>query len=257
MELEPIELGLEEVHLWPIFLDPEISVVHELEQLLTADELARADRFVTAELRRRFVVCRGRLRQLIGRATSQPAAKVRFRYEMWGKPQLAPESTKALKPVQFNVSHSASRALIALAATPVGVDIEVPREPFHYRAIASQVLSETEQENWAALPPKSRDAAIIQLWVCKEAILKALGLGIAEGLRKISFPLPIPERGAFAPVSLDSSLQMHLDEDGTCRMNSWLDPVSWRVAMIPELLPSYAAVTRLRQVHRVVLHDEM
>lgn len=250
-------VGFDEAQIWVVPLNATDSEYEQCDQLLARDELARADRFVTAELRRRFVVCRGTLRKLIGRTLDVPPKEIQFRYEEWGKPQLKNAGTSASKAGQalhFNVSHSADWALIGLASSPLGVDIEVPNDRINYRAIASQVLSPTEKQAWDRMKARDRELAIMQLWVCKESILKAMGLGIAEGLTKISFALPFAY-GDFSATHIDPSLQIHLDDDGSCHMTSWTDPATWRVQLVEPVEGASAAVTTMRQIRRMTFNQ--
>lgn len=234
--MQPNSLNIDEVQVWGIPLGENAPLYADCESFLARDEIVRADRFVTDELRRRFVICRGQLRRLIATTIGTTPDAVHFRYGQWGKPQLASSSSQ---PLFFNVSHSGDWAMIALALSPVGVDLEIPNDRITPRSIASQIVNEDERLAWDQLPARTHDLLTMQLWVCKEAILKALGLGIAEGLHKISFALPIPENVAFSPNHIDPSLQLHFDDDGSCRTNSWTDPHTWRVQLL-DRVPEYA-----------------
>lgn len=231
---EPLQLDFAQAAIWVIPLCVDDQRLAACESWLSRDELMRAERFVTADLRRRFVTSRGTLRELLGRFEGRPPESIEFEYEQWGKPQLKGGRER----VQFNVSHSGDWALVGLCQQPIGVDLEVPNSRINPRAIASQVLSKRETATWEQLPAAQRELAIMQLWVCKEATLKALGLGIAEGLTKSAFELPLATETSFSPLYLDPSLQLHLDEDGTCRMNSWLEPQTWRVQFLTSELPA-------------------
>lgn len=248
--MERNHLEFDEVRVWSVPLDVEENLYRDCEGLLNREEIARADRFVTPTLRRRFIVCRGRLRQLLAATTDTHPQAIEFRYGQWGKPEL---NGAGGEQVCFNVSHSGDWALVAIGPTPVGIDLELLNRKINYRGISSQVLSPQERKVWDAMPGSARDLAILQLWICKEALLKALGLGIAEGLQKISLPLPIPEAMSFSPSQLDPSLQLHLDDDGTCRMTSWIDPDSWRVRLlqIDGVPDSHGALTTMRQIQNV------
>ncbi|MCA9133290.1 MAG: 4'-phosphopantetheinyl transferase superfamily protein [Planctomycetales bacterium] len=226
----------------------------DYERLLNGEERARADRFLLPELRRRFVACRGRLRSLLAEATASSASELRFVYQQWGKPTLPRPRQRA--ELHFNVSHSQEWALIALAQSPLGVDFEFAQERLNPRALAAQILSPEERPAWDGLPPSDRALATLPLWVCKEALLKALGLGIAEGLQQVSFPLPLPREGAFAPRAIDASLQLHLEDDGSCRTNHWIDSRAWRVQFLDILPDSHAALctsAAIRQVNVIRL----
>ena len=185
-------------------------------------------------------MCRSNLRHLLAKEMGIEAADVAFRYERWGKPQLVQTGKPAL---HFNVSHSGEWALIALAQVPVGVDLEVINQRTQYRSIASQILSDRERLVWQELPPLLQETTTLRLWVCKEALLKAMGLGIAEGLKQVSFPLPLPDDGElFPPEYIDGLLQMHLEDDGTCQQNHWIDSRAWRLQLLDVLPNCQAAV---------------
>lgn len=209
-------------------------------QELDAQELSRANRLVHADVRRRFIMCRSKLRQLLSQELGIAAADVAFRYERWGKPQLAQTSNP---PLHFNVSHSGEWAMIVVAQVPVGVDLEVRSPRMQYRAIASQILSDRERRVWQTLAPPLQETTTLRLWVCKEALLKAMGLGIAEGLKQVSFPIPLPDDGQpFTPDDINGGLQMHLEDDGSCRQNHWIDSRAWRLQLLDLLAECQAAV---------------
>ncbi len=176
-------------------LDVTDEEVQYAMHCLDSDERTRSDRFVTAELRRRFSVCRGRLRMLLGAFLQTSPTKIAFEYGRLGKPYLA-------SPIDlyFNVSHSQNWALMAFAkGSPVGVDIEFYDRRMNDEAIASQLLSETELAQWSSLPQLDQRNSLISAWVSKEAILKSLGLGITTSLRNLELPIPLPNEG-FDPV---------------------------------------------------------
>lgn len=242
-----------EVKLFVVALDVPQRDYAACERTLNAEELARANRFLHADVRRRFVVCRGNLRRVLAHALAQQPADLSFRYEQWGKPRLA---GIAVPHLHFNVSHSGEWAFIALAKSPVGVDVEVLNDRINYQAIASQILTKREAQVWDKLPIAEHARTTMQLWVCKEALLKAMGLGIAEGLQHVSFPLPLPERVAFTPNHIDGLLQMHVEDDGSCRNNHWIDAASWRLQMLDLIPNSYAAICTPRFIERLTVLDE-
>lgn len=75
--------------------------------------------------------------------------------------------------MNFSLSHAHGRVAVAVGDVPLGVDVEqVAGEPVEH------VLSAAERELFAALPPERRAAAFARTWTRKEAVLKALGLGL-------------------------------------------------------------------------------
>ncbi len=237
-----------EVHVFAIELDDSANELVVCEKLLNAEELARANRFLHHDVRRRFVICRGRLRQILASYAIGAACEIEFRYDKWGKPHLR---RSPIGDVHFNVSHSGEWALIAVARSPVGIDLEVPNERISYRAIAPQILSTSEKRAWDAMPASERGAATMQLWVCKEALLKALGLGIADGLLKVCFALPIPRHTSFSPASIAADLQMHLEDEGSCRSVHWIDASTWRMQMLDIIPDCYAVLCTMPNVSSI------
>jgi 4'-phosphopantetheinyl transferase len=89
-----------------------------------------------------------------------------------GKPQLQGGD------LHFNVSHSGRYALIAISGvTPVGIDLERIELERPLADMAEQFYSDEEQDACRNDPE-----AFFHLWSCKEALVKAWGTGIADGL---------------------------------------------------------------------------
>ena len=102
----------------------------------------------------------------------------------YGRPALAPLHDQSLG---FNWSHSGAHALIAVGRriTP-GIDIEQRRSRPRALEIARRFFSVEEAAALAALPADQRSAAFLDVWTAKEAVLKALGRGLAFGLHRLS-----------------------------------------------------------------------
>lgn len=92
--------------------------------------------------------------------------------------------------IDFNWSHSADRALIAIGRdVSIGVDVEQLRERPRALEIAERYFSADETAMLRALPAETRATAFLELWTAKEAVLKALGRGIAFGLHRLSIAI--------------------------------------------------------------------
>ncbi|GGY30973.1 4'-phosphopantetheinyl transferase [Rhodanobacter panaciterrae] len=101
-----------------------------------------------------------------------------------GRPALADVHDPSLG---FNWSHSGNHALIAVGrgVTP-GIDLEQLRVRPRALEIARRYFCNDETTALTALPAATRDAVFLELWTAKEAVLKALGRGIAFGLDRLS-----------------------------------------------------------------------
>ncbi|MFF1511621.1 4'-phosphopantetheinyl transferase family protein [Streptomyces sp. NPDC058326] len=96
-----------------------------------------------------------------------------------GKPALSAGQGHRL---HFSVSHSAGRALLAVAATAVGIDVQGPLSQ-RTADTCAQALHPLEQQDLSRLEGRHRTIEFARLWTRKEAYLKAVGTGLAHGLR--------------------------------------------------------------------------
>jgi 4'-phosphopantetheinyl transferase len=168
------------VDVWSVRLDEPARVGSEVV-VLSPDEIARASRFHFEKDRIHFTRCRSALRDLLAGYLAIPAAEICFEYLTSGKPQLAAEQNPCA--LQFNVSHSANIALIAVGSEHrLGVDIEKIRDDVDTTALAERFFSLRERAGLQVLPDHLRVPGFFACWTRKEAFLKATG----EGL---SFPL--------------------------------------------------------------------
>ncbi|MDE2155493.1 MAG: 4'-phosphopantetheinyl transferase superfamily protein [Xanthomonadaceae bacterium] len=89
--------------------------------------------------------------------------------------------------LDFNWSHSGDHALIAIARSiRPGIDLECLRTRPRALDIARRYFTADEAAAVSAVPAASRSAVFLELWTAKEAVLKALGRGIAFGLNRLS-----------------------------------------------------------------------
>lgn len=90
----------------------------------------------------------------------------------------------------FNLSHAGRCIAFAFSREQeLGVDVENIRRRRSSLALAERFFAPAEMHALAALDPAQRDAAFVRLWTGKEAVLKALGRGLAFGLHRLSFSL--------------------------------------------------------------------
>lgn len=149
-----------------------------------------------------------------------------------GRPQLAPGHAGAL---DFNWSHSGECALIALGRQVMpGVDVERYRARPRALEIARRYFCADEVDWLASRPAEQQDRAFLALWTAKEAVLKALGRGLAFGLHRLEIGLaPAPhvrhladdDAGAWQlqPLQIDPEHVAHLAWRGPPRgIRQWV-----------------------------------
>jgi 4'-phosphopantetheinyl transferase len=159
-------------------LDVRAEVSAGLWQLLSCNEREHAAKFRYAEHRQHYVVARATLRELLAERLRIAPEAVELIETEYGKPRLAP--VHAATDVEFNLSHSGSLALYAFASgRAVGVDMELIREVSDADDLAERFFSSTETASLKALPREQRSLAFLACWTRKEALIKALGLGLS------------------------------------------------------------------------------
>src|SRR5262245_47390432 len=85
---EVFSLPDQEIHVWRASLELETARIEALRRTLTGDELTRAERFRFPVHRARFIAARGALREILGGYLGVEPTRLRFSYNLWGKPFL-------------------------------------------------------------------------------------------------------------------------------------------------------------------------
>lgn len=152
-------------------------------------EKARAARLKVAKARAQFIITRAVLRQLLANYLGSAPRALAFTEGPRGKPAIGGPDWQQ-KRIEFNVSHAADYALLALGlGHRLGVDIESVERQVDYRALARRFFSAAEQAVFNKLPAGAACAAFYRVWSRKEACLKATGQGLAGGLSGFSVSL--------------------------------------------------------------------
>ncbi len=186
-----------DIQVWQIPLQVSLKTVNGYLDCLGEDEILRANRFKFPDDRRRFVVARGALRHLLGKRIGKAPAAVEFGYGEYGKPFVKQvfaaqsESVGSLgilphKAFEFNLSHSGELALCGLGHDrKIGIDIEKIRSIGRLEMMMERCLSTAEQVRVKAARLEDQSRLFLEYWTCKEAYLKATGLGLTQSMQSV------------------------------------------------------------------------
>ena len=173
----PAALKDDEVDLWRVNLDCSPASINSLVDLLSDDEKDRANKFVFAKDKGRFIACRGTLRRVIGDYLGTVPRKIKFAARRYGKPYISAEDLD----LRFNVSHSRGIAVIAVSLKrEVGVDVEFVDRNFDVFKVAPSLFSAVEVSRLRSLPSRLQTVAFFASWTQREALLKATGDGFSS-----------------------------------------------------------------------------
>ena len=151
--------------------------------VLSDEERMSAAGFLQHEDAIRFATTRVVLRHALAKRSGLPAGELRLERDVVGRPRLASPKGHMRISTDFNVSHSGQHALIALATgRRVGVDIEARRTDLNWQTLSTAVFAPHDEAYVSALPAHLRINTFYDVWTAKEALLKALGIGIGSGM---------------------------------------------------------------------------
>ena len=129
----------------------------------------------------RFRCVRTVLRLLLGSYLATKPHCVCLTYGAQGKP--------AMDGLRFNISHSGDLAVFAFTLLPaVGIDVEELREVSSAFQIAEYYFSRAERDALASLT-EDQSESFLRCWTRKEAVVKALGGGLAIDLASFDVSL--------------------------------------------------------------------
>lgn len=174
------------VHIWKLSLlqSGETSP----SDVLSKDEIQKAERFHFTEDKHKFILTRTMLRDLLSRYTGVAANELVFSYNEYGKPFILTLNKK--NAVFFNVTHSKDKALFAFSRQcELGIDIEHMRDNVKYLELAKRFFSQQEFQALALLSGNDLKLGFYRCWTRKEAFIKAVGDGLSFSLSKFAVNL--------------------------------------------------------------------
>lgn len=166
-----------DIHIYKLALDNlDLS---DRRDLLSREEITRADRFRYPLHCGRFIAGRAALRILLGKYLKMSPGDIQIEYTASGKPYLSGHDT----PLSFNVSNSGGLCLIALGEFDrIGIDIEKIEPDKQHEDIARRFFAPAEFDELMTFDAAARIGAFYACWTRKEAFVKALGTGLVYGL---------------------------------------------------------------------------
>jgi 4'-phosphopantetheinyl transferase len=206
----PVSLVDGEVHVWAWTYTSASSPQEEDLRILDDHERQRVARFHFVPDRIRYSLCHASMRRILASYLDRSPESLIFRERPGGKPDLVLSSSDP--QIRFNLSHSKSVALLAIALDiEVGADVEDirPIEP----GVAARYFSAAELASLAPLRSQEWLDAFYRCWTRKEAILKAEGLGLRIPLESFDVTLradePAELLGARPEAKLTAQWQLH------------------------------------------------
>ncbi len=207
----------------------DADLLAQYRALLTADELARMQRFVRDQDRHRFLVTRALTRSVLGRYLSMDGTALAFGKNHYGRPFLE-NGGEAARGLSFNITHTHDCVVLGVTRQrTLGIDIESSGRDAATLDIADRYFSALECRALNALPANEQQQRFFAYWTLKESYIKARGMGLAIPLGKFSFDFVEPDRFTF---DADPSLS---DDPAQWRF--------WQIGIAEDFLVSICART--------------
>ncbi|WP_048664303.1 4'-phosphopantetheinyl transferase family protein [Vibrio crassostreae] len=246
-------------------LRDDIGSKSHLKQTLTADEIAKVERYRVPSSQVQALYVRNYLRKVLSSYSDLMPEAWRFEYGEKGKPSLVAE--QQLKTgLNFNISHSKEHLLVAVCQregkrVQLGVDIEHARSSTNIDSIMKHYFSDKELADLLKLSKELQRERFFDLWALKESYIKAMGRGLATSLRSFSFDfsnlteqtLPIHpsnfqpklqdeirfhgEISIYSGVGLDVTEQTDISTDWQCCLGRLDEQYRFAVTLGGNLLP--------------------
>lgn len=155
-------------------------------RMLTPDERTRAGRFAYEAGRSAFVSTRAALRRRLAEETGIAPEALPILTDSHGRPLLR---ARTPSPFDFNVSHCIGMAAIAVTrGGRIGVDIEARSHSADLRELVPQVMGPREVALLDTLDGDAFLRAFYGSWTRKEAVVKAIGVGLSYPVRTLDLP---------------------------------------------------------------------
>lgn len=148
----------------------------DFRNYVTHDEKMRANKFHFDEDRETYLSCHALLRLILSRKLNKKPSEISFINEINNKPGLMGGN------MYFNITHT--REAFAFAISKyfyVGIDLEKVNRNVDFTSIIETYFSNHEREYILESKTEARNRFFL-LWTRKEALLKALGIGIISDL---------------------------------------------------------------------------
>jgi len=195
---------------WLIDVRDFNDYIYDIKQYLSDEEISRSREIRFENARRVFYLRKGILRIILGSFLNIKPDEIKYGYSANGKPFVFNSGCEGYR---FNISHSNEYLFVGLAQNvDIGVDVEKINMERKHSLLAESVFSPEEMALYNGYNEQDRLFSFYKAWVQKEAISKAVGVGISIGFNKFSVDID--------PHSNNVQYSMKLDNyKCNCKMN--------------------------------------
>ncbi|WP_231490791.1 4'-phosphopantetheinyl transferase superfamily protein [Pedobacter sp. Leaf170] len=174
-EITDWNLDNSHTHIFKINIAEKFKDIYsKYEDVLSDNEILKSEKYLQVRDRKRFITSKYFLRLILSKILYTTPSELQFSQHYNNKPKLS--------GIEFNVSHSGDKILIAISPKPIGIDVESLTKPFDFESIIETCFHPDEKKYLI----KADRQNFYTFWTRKEAVLKATGEGLVDNLESIN-----------------------------------------------------------------------
>lgn len=171
-------------HAWIIDIRDFNNYMHDIKECLSDVEILKSEEIKMENTRILFCLRKGIIRIILSSFLNVNPNEIKYNYSVYGKPFISHDD---YKDFNFNISHSKEYLFVGISNKgEIGVDVEKINVRLSYPLLAESVFSPDELLLYDSYNESDKLWSFYKAWVQKEAISKALGIGISIGFNKFS-----------------------------------------------------------------------
>jgi 4'-phosphopantetheinyl transferase len=154
----------------------KLNSTTEDEHLLSGAEVERAAKFATQKLRSRYISAKAAIRKILGEYLNVQPEQLIVETHQAGKPYIK----SPIYRLFFNLTYVDNVALLAVyPESDIGIDAESKDAEINVQEVSDLMLSEKEKKSMREFPSAEHQKILIEQWVVKESLVKAVGSGFS------------------------------------------------------------------------------
>jgi 4'-phosphopantetheinyl transferase len=181
---------LQSLQVWSADLDAPEFVPAVVSELATDEERQRASRFHNVRDARRFLARRCCVRQLVASFLDIDPKELLIMRIPGSKPIV--DTPGLTRPARFSTSTSENQLVVAVSSEcELGIDVEHLRPFPDWELIATQFFAASETD-FLRSGRETATTEFLRLWTAKEAVLKAVGVGVTDLMNQFAVEIDAP-----------------------------------------------------------------
>lgn len=209
------DLETEDLHIWRYDLNERDYLKEMQNPVLSMHEKRRCEEFLHEADRLRYVCIHRFVRQVLSAYLNTSASEIEINYAKFGKPFINGNE------LYFSYTYRSNMALLAISRqSEIGIDIEKMRQLQDVNTFCEFSFSIEEREILDGCTEEAFQETLFTFWTFKEAVIKALGVGLNADLTQINL----------SPYFVDKTKPLRFKNDEIYTVSRLMAPEGYKAA---------------------------